>query len=53
MLVASGWNPHVAEDRNGCSAFMWAAGEGHLEVCKYLSDVCCVDINELRGIQFI
>ena len=32
-----------------CAALLWAAGEGHLEVCKYLCDVCKVNVNDLRG----
>ena len=48
-LVEKGWDPLSAEDRNGCNALHWAAGEGHLEVCKFLVNECSVDINELRG----
>ena len=49
-FVSSGsFDPILAEDRNGCNALHWAAGEGHLEVCKYLVDECSVDVNELRG----
>ena len=40
--MASGWDPHRAADRHGSNALLWAAGEGHLEVCKYLADACKV-----------
>jgi ankyrin repeat protein len=28
---------------------MWASGEGHLEICKYLVNDCGVNINDLKG----
>ncbi|CAN0416489.1 unnamed protein product [Laminaria digitata] len=30
-------------DKNGSSALDWAAGEGRLEVCRYLLNECGVD----------
>lgn len=48
-LVQCGWNPHVASDKHGSTALMWAAGEGHLHVCKYLVDVCGVNALEKKG----
>eukprot|EP00192_Tetraselmis_astigmatica_P009761 CAMPEP_0117659536 /NCGR_PEP_ID=MMETSP0804-20121206/6486_1 /TAXON_ID=1074897 /ORGANISM="Tetraselmis astigmatica, Strain CCMP880" /LENGTH=867 /DNA_ID=CAMNT_0005466203 /DNA_START=78 /DNA_END=2683 /DNA_ORIENTATION=+ len=38
--VQSGWDPQQITDRHGSSALLWAAGGGHLEVCKHLVDVC-------------
>ena len=48
-IVNEGWDPHHAVDRNGSTALLWAAGGGHLEVCKYLVETCGVSCNELRG----
>lgn len=44
--VAEGWNPNATTslDSNGCSGLLWAAGFGHLEICKYLVDVCSVSV---------
>ena len=39
-LVAGGWDCHRAADKHGSNALMWAAGNGHLEVCKYLCGAC-------------
>ena len=49
QLVESGWDVHAARDRNGCTALNWAAGEGRLEVCKYLMDELHVDADALTG----
>eukprot|EP00603_Paraphysomonas_imperforata_P007076 CAMPEP_0114435162 /NCGR_PEP_ID=MMETSP0103-20121206/12669_1 /TAXON_ID=37642 ORGANISM="Paraphysomonas imperforata, Strain PA2" /NCGR_SAMPLE_ID=MMETSP0103 /ASSEMBLY_ACC=CAM_ASM_000201 /LENGTH=357 /DNA_ID=CAMNT_0001605141 /DNA_START=121 /DNA_END=1194 /DNA_ORIENTATION=+ len=48
-LVTAGWNAHVACDKHGNTALMWAAGEGHLHICKYLVDVCGVNVHEMKG----
>ncbi|CAN0142923.1 unnamed protein product, partial [Hapterophycus canaliculatus] len=37
------WDPKTAVDKNGSSALDWAAGEGRLEVCRYLLHECGVD----------
>ncbi|CAM9789163.1 unnamed protein product, partial [Scytosiphon promiscuus] len=38
-----GWDPRTAVDKNGSSVLDWAAGEGRLEVCRYLLHECGVD----------
>ncbi|CAN0082210.1 unnamed protein product [Pylaiella littoralis] len=37
------WDPKAATDKNGSSPLDWAAGEGRLEVCRYLLNECGVD----------
>ncbi|CAM9932164.1 unnamed protein product, partial [Ectocarpus sp. 13 AM-2016] len=37
------WEPKTALDKNGSSPLDWAAGEGRLEVCRYLLHECGVD----------
>lgn len=49
LLVSSGWNAHTACDKHGNTALMWAAGEGHIEVCKYLVETCGVNVHEKKG----
>lgn len=48
-LVQQAWDPHNTVDKFGSTSLMWAAGEGHLDICKYLVDECNVNINALRG----
>lgn len=48
-LIDNGWSPHTNLDRNGCNALCWAAGEGHVECCKYLIEECHVDDSVLTG----
>lgn len=38
-FVTEGWNPHE-EDKHGSNALLWAAGGGHLGVCKFLVEEC-------------
>lgn len=38
-LVARGWDPSE-EDKHGSTALLWAAGGGHLPVCKFLVEEC-------------
>ncbi|CAK9071899.1 unnamed protein product [Durusdinium trenchii] len=35
-LVESRWDPLIASDHHGNKALHWAAGNGHLEICRYL-----------------
>lgn len=49
LIETSSWNPHTVADRNCSTALFWAAGEGHLHVCKYLSEICQVDVFQMRG----
>ena len=48
-IIQDGWSPHTNLDRNGCNALCWAAGEGHVECCKYLIEECQVDDSVLTG----
>ena len=48
-LVKTGWDATQSVDRYGSTALLWAAGEGHIEVCRYLVDFCGANVNELRG----
>ena len=45
LVTTEGWNPIKVVDQHGSTALMWAAGGGHLEVCKYLVDECGVDVH--------
>ena len=43
-LCARGvFDPRTCVDRHGSNALHWAAGSGHLHVCKHLVDTCGVD----------
>lgn len=48
LVNAGSWDPQIAVDKYGSSALMWAAGAGHLKICKFLVDECGVDISELK-----
>ena len=37
------FNPITARDPNGSGSLLWAAGGGHLHVCRYLVESCGVD----------
>lgn len=39
MLFSEGWNPHE-QDKHGSNALLWAAGGGHLSVCRFLVNEC-------------
>jgi ankyrin repeat protein len=43
LLHAGTFQPASSCDRHGSSALMFAAGQGHLHVCRYLVDQCRVD----------
>ncbi|CAN0101593.1 unnamed protein product [Ectocarpus sp. 12 AP-2014] len=43
LVEEEGWEPKTALDKNGSSPLDWAAGEGRLEVCRYLLHECGVD----------
>lgn len=38
-MYAQGWSPQE-EDRHGSTALLWAAGGGHLPVCRFLVEEC-------------
>ena len=49
-LVQNGWDATVATDRHGSSALLWAAGSGHLDVCRFLvSNTCGIRASSLGG----
>lgn len=43
-LVVNGWDPRLSSDRHGSNALLWAAGSGHLEICRFLVDACGFDV---------
>jgi ankyrin repeat protein len=43
------WDPETSVDRNGCTAFLWAAGEGHLNICQLLYTHFAIDVNCMKG----
>lgn len=45
MVRGSGWDPRGVRDANGSGALLWAAGGGHLAVCRFLVDECGVDVH--------
>eukprot|EP00930_Biecheleria_cincta_P020862 TRINITY_DN1559_c0_g1_i1.p1 TRINITY_DN1559_c0_g1~~TRINITY_DN1559_c0_g1_i1.p1 ORF type:complete len:538 (-),score=93.45 TRINITY_DN1559_c0_g1_i1:148-1761(-) len=44
LIEHGGWDPKT-RDKNGCPALLWAAGNGHLDVCQYLVNSCGLDPN--------
>mmetsp|Transcript_28567 Transcript_28567/g.53921 ORF Transcript_28567/g.53921 Transcript_28567/m.53921 type:complete len:487 (+) Transcript_28567:361-1821(+) len=48
-LISQGCDASITADRHGSSALLWAAGSGHLHVCKYLVDFG--NVNPLRTMQ--
>ena len=42
-LVASGWDAATCADRHGSTALLWAAGGGHLGVCRFLCECAGCD----------
>merc|ERR1712232_1183336 len=44
LIEHDGWDPKT-RDKNGCPALLWAAGNGHLDVCQYLVHSCGLDPN--------
>lgn len=43
LVAAKVFDPRVCVDKHGSSALLWAAGGGHLSMCKYLVEECGVD----------
>lgn len=48
-FISNGWDPHTVVDRNGSNALAWAAGEGHVAICRYLVETCGMDVNPETG----
>jgi len=42
-FIKDGWDAKISVDKNGSSGLLWAAGFGHIDVCKYLVDEIGVD----------
>ncbi|KAF0695926.1 Aste57867_13274 [Aphanomyces stellatus] len=49
MVDLENWDPTVVRDVHGNNALLWAAIEGHLDVCKYLHGAFGLDAAELQG----
>jgi ankyrin repeat protein len=47
-LANSGWQPYEI-DVHGSTALSWAAGGGHLHVCKFLVHECGLHVDGPRG----
>jgi ankyrin repeat protein len=47
-VADEGWDATSDVDRHGSSALMWAAGSGHLQVCKYLVEVLGVPPGQVQ-----
>ena len=45
LVRSGGWDARYAVDRNGSTALMWAAGEGHLDVVQCLIRDTAVDVD--------
>ena len=43
-MHSQGWDA-LEEDRHGSTALLWAAGGGHLAVCKFLVEECGVPVD--------
>lgn len=43
QMFADGWDPHE-EDKHGSNALLWAAGGGHLNVCRFLVEDCGIPV---------
>jgi hypothetical protein len=43
LVERHGWAPRSACDEHGSGPLLWAAGGGHLAVCRYLVEVCGLD----------
>ncbi|KAJ1634962.1 ankyrin repeat-containing domain protein [Pavlovales sp. CCMP2436] len=47
-LVEGGYDARAARDRHGSSALLWAAGGGHVAVCRFLCEECGLDALEAQ-----
>ncbi|CAE8629330.1 unnamed protein product [Polarella glacialis] len=44
-LTGKGWDPKLSRDRHGSNALLWAAGGGHLDICRFLVEECHLDVH--------
>jgi ankyrin repeat protein len=40
LMARSGWDPHTSLDKHGNTCLTWAAGEGHLDMCRFFVTDC-------------
>ncbi|ETV89511.1 hypothetical protein H257_00764 [Aphanomyces astaci] len=48
-LLQQGWDARSVRDLHGNNAMLWAAIEGHLDMCKYLHEQVGLDAAALQG----
>lgn len=40
LMTDGQWDPHTAMDKHGNTCLTWAAGEGHLDMCRFFVEEC-------------
>ena len=48
-MVLDHWNPHTALDKHGHTCLTWAAGEGHLDMCRFFVNECGMNPLAMTG----
>lgn len=51
LLTHPGWDPNIVVDRDRNTALTWAAGGGHLEICRFLVQRCGMDPTHMSGLR--
>jgi ankyrin repeat protein len=51
LLMPGAWDPHAAVDRDRNTLLTWAAGAGHLQVCRFLVEECGMDPLHMAGLR--